>query len=401
MIIFFDQIDVFIIILIFLLIGYSFGKLLNTRVGKHGLIRQKEMDLKFDRFSKLINSIRDILLTGKFNFAFKNFYNSLLKVATLDAKRIALQRSPGLILETVGVISLVIIVFYLEYLNYSTTKIIATCTFFAAVAYRSIPSLHKITFYNYSYKYYTPAFSKLWDEIILKEKVKYHDEKIKFEKFLELKNVSFNYEDNENIVIDKLNLKIQKNKVIGIYGKSGSGKTTLLDIISGLIKPDSGEYFVDDIKIENQYTLRKLQNNISYTSQKTTIINDSFVGNICFGIEENQVDKIKYNFAINFSKLDELEKKFDSGEVLLNDTIKNLSGGQIQRMGIARAIYQDNEILIFDEATNSLDDKTSNEILKNILNLKNKTIIIVSHNLENLENCDYLYEFNNGKLSLK
>ena len=168
-----------------------------------------------------------------------------------------------------------------------------------------------------------------------------------------------------------------------------------------MIKPDSGEYFVDDIKIENQYTLRKLQNNISYTSQKTTIINDSFVGNICFGIEENQVDKIKYNFAINFSKLDELEKKFDSGEVLLNDTIKNLSGGQIQRMGIARAIYQDNEILIFDEATNSLDDKTSNEILKNILNLKNKTIIIVSHNLENLENCDYLYEFNNGKLSLK
>ena len=154
-------------------------------------------------------------------------------------------------------------------------------------------------------------------------------------------------------------------------------------------------------KIENQYTLRKLQNNISYTSQKTTIINDSFVGNICFGIEENQVDKTKYNFAINFSKLDELEKKFDSGEVLLNDTIKNLSGGQIQRMGIARAIYQDNEILIFDEATNSLDDKTSNEILKNILNLKNKTIIIVSHNLENLENCDYLYEFNNGKLSLK
>ena len=81
-------------------------------MGKHGLIRQKEMDLKFDRFSKLINSIRDILLTGKFNFAFKNFYNSLLKVATLDAKRSALQRSPGLILDTVGVIRLVIIVFY-------------------------------------------------------------------------------------------------------------------------------------------------------------------------------------------------------------------------------------------------------------------------------------------------
>ena len=79
--------------------------------------------------------------------------------------------------------------------------------------------MHKITFYNYSYKYYTPAFSKLWAEIILKEKVKYHNEKIKFEKFLELKNVSFNYEDNENVVIDKLNLKIQKIKLLEFMEK--------------------------------------------------------------------------------------------------------------------------------------------------------------------------------------
>ena len=400
LIIFFNQLSVFSIIFIFLLIGYGFAKLLNKRLSNYGKIRQKEIDIKFDIFSRLINNIREILLIGKFKFAFTNFYNSLFKVATLDAKRQAFQRSPGLILETVGVLSLVIIVFYLEYLNYSTTRIIATCTFFAAIAYRSIPSLHKITFYNMSYKYYKPGFIKIWSEIILKEEIIYHSEKIDFKNLIELKDISFKYNDEDQNVIDNLNLKIPKNKIIGIYGKSGSGKTTLLDIISGLIIPNSGELIVDYQKIDSQHMLRKLQNNLSYTSQRTTILNDSFIGNICFGDEEQTINKSLYNHAIKFSKLEELEKELNKKNFMLNDTIKNLSGGQIQRIGIARAIYRDNEILIFDEATNSLDEKTAEEILNNILNIKNKTIIIVSHNLGNLERCDYLYEFKYGSLKL-
>ena len=129
-------------------------------------------------------------------------------------------------------------------------------------------------------------------------------------------------------------------------------------------------------------------------------MNDSFIGNICFGVDEDSIDKKLYNYAINFSKLEELEKELNKNNILLNDTIKNLSGGQKQRIGIARALYRDNEILIFDEATNSLDEKTADEILNNIINIKDKTIIIVSHNLENLENCDHLYEFKNENLQL-
>ena len=400
LIIFFNQINVFFIIFIFLIIGYGFAKLLNKKISNYGIIRQKEVNAKFDIFSRLINNIREILLIGKFKFAFKNFYNSLFKVATLDAKRQAMQRSPGLILETVGVLSLVLIVFYLEHHNYSTTKIIATCTFFAAIAYRSIPSLHKITFYHMNYKYYKPGFLKVWSEIKLKEEIIYHNEKINFNDCIELRNVNFGYSDKEKQIISNLNLKIPKNKIIGIYGKSGSGKTTLLDIISGLIKPTSGELLIDNNKIDNAYLLRKLQNNLSYTSQRTTILNDSFIGNICFGVDDGSIDKKLYNYAINFSKLEELEKELNQNNILLNDTIKNLSGGQIQRIGIARALYRDNEILIFDEATNSLDEKTADEILNNIINIKDKTIIIVSHNLENLENCDHLYEFKNENLQL-
>ena len=374
---------------------------MNAKVKNYGLVRQNEIDLKFDRFSKLLGNIREILLIGKFEFAFKNFYNSLFNVAILDAKRQSLQRTPGLVLETVGVISLVAIVFYLKYLDYSTTKIVATCTFFAAVSYRSIPSLHKIVFYNSSLKYFYPAFDKLWSEIYLKENITYHNEKIKFDDKIELKNVYFKYDNKNTHVINNINLSIQKNKTIGIYGVSGSGKTTLLDIISGLIKPTKGEMYVDGNLVKDQYSLRKLQNNISYTSQKTTVLNDTLQSNICFGIDKKEINFELYKTVLKLSKLEDLNNELDSKNFIINDMGKNLSGGQIQRIGIARALYRDNDILIFDEVTSSLDEDTGKKIIDNIKLLKNKTILIVSHNLDNLKNCDHVYEFINGKLNLK
>lgn len=401
LIIIFNQFDVFFIILIFFIFGIILARLMNIKVKNYGLIRQNEIDLKFDRFSKLLGNIREILLIGKFEFAFKNFYNSLFNVAILDAKRQSLQRTPGLILETIGVISLVAIVFYLKYLDYSTTKIIATCTFFAAVSYRSIPSLHKIVFYNSQIKYFYPALDKLKSEIYLEESVTYHDKKIKFENKLELKNIYFQYDNKDTYVINNINLSIKKNKAIGIYGASGSGKTTLLDIISGLIKPHKGEIYVDGNLINDQYTLRKFQNNISYTSQKTTVLNDSLQSNICFGINKENINLNLYKSVLSLSKLQDLENELDHKNFILNDMGKNLSGGQIQRIGIARALYRDNDILIFDEVTSSLDEETGREIIENIKSLRNKTIIIVSHNLDNLKNCDFIYEFKNGKLNLK
>ena len=140
---------------------------------------------------------------------------------------------------------------------------------------------------------------------------------------------------------------------LGIFGKSGSGKTTFLDILSGLVVPNQGVITVDDQVLNNNYLRRKLQNNISYISQKTTVINDTLLKNICFGVDEKNIDLERYNKVLEICELKNIEENFDNKLKKVFDFGKNISGGQLQRIGIARALYQNKEILIFDEATNA------------------------------------------------
>jgi ABC-type multidrug transport system fused ATPase/permease subunit len=220
-------------------------------------------------------------LLGKKNFAFLNFFNSQHTISKLDAKVAILQRAPLSLFEMMGLLGLIVTIFYLKHLGYASVQIIAICTFFAAISYRVIPSLNKIIFYYYQIKYTHPIFESTLKELNLNPVIKFHDEKINFERLISLNNVSFEYEDKKPI-LRNINLEIKKNTIIGIVGKSGSGKTTLLDIISGLIFPTTGTYKIDDILISNHYLSRKVQNITSYASQKVTVLSDSLKKNICF-----------------------------------------------------------------------------------------------------------------------
>ena len=121
----------------------------------------------------------------------------------MDAIRAALQRSPQLIFETLGITGLIIIIYYLLNINASTTKIITVCTFFAAVSYRAIPSLHKILFFHYNVKYYKPIFNEITNEIDIENKIQYHDEKFNIKNNLELKNIFFKYDESKNHIFKK------------------------------------------------------------------------------------------------------------------------------------------------------------------------------------------------------
>ena len=142
-----------------------------------------------------------------------------------------------------------------------------------------------------------------------------------------------------------------------------------------------------------------MQNNISYISQKTTVINDTLLKNICFGVDEKNIDLERYNRALEICELKNIEENFDNKLKKVFDFGKNISGGQLQRIGIARALYQNKEILIFDEATNALDEALEKKIVSNLVDLKiDKILIFVSHNKELLNNFDYVYELNNSNI---
>ncbi len=402
LIIFFKQINTFLILLGLFCFGIISAKIVTIFIKKIGNKRQKSVNTKFENFTNIINNFREIILTGKTGLYFVNFSNSLKTIAKMDAIRASLQRSPQLIFETLGIAGLVAIIYYLLNMNASTVKIIATCTFFAAVCYRAIPSLHKILYFYYNIKYYNPTFTEVRDEIDIENKIQYHNEKFFINSKLELKNIFFNYEDSKYHMLDNLSLLINHNSSIGIFGKSGSGKTTLLDIISCLVVPKKGDLLVDNEIIKNNFLRRKLQNNISYISQKTTVINDTLMKNICFGIEEKDIDLKKYNEVIEICELKSIENNFDQNLKKVTDQGKNISGGQLQRIGIARALYENKQILIFDEATNALDEKLEKSIVKKLVEIKNnKILIFVSHNLELLNNFDHVYEIKNGNILKK
>ena len=396
----FGQEQIFFIIFLFLLSGLIIAKFLSKQIKNFGEIRQKNLLIKFETFSNLLNNIREVILLGKKNFAFLEFFNSQHAISKLDAKVSTLQRVPFSLFEIMGLFGLMITIFYLKHLNYSSVEIISICTFFAAISYRVIPSLNKILFFYYQIKYTHPVLQSLAKELELKSFVEFHKEKIKFEQSITLENVFFKY-DNKKIILNNINLEIKKNTTIGIMGKSGSGKTTLLDIISGLIFPTSGIYKVDGQIILNYHLARKVQNIISYASQRATILNANLKKNICFGIENSFIDEDKYEKILDISMLREFSES-SVADMQLSDAGKNISGGQMQRIGIARALYFDKEIMIFDESTSSLDMDTERKIINNIKNLDDKkTIIIVSHRLENLKNCEKVYEIENGEIFLK
>jgi len=223
---------------------------------------------------------------------------------------------------------------------------------------------------------------------------------IKFSSFLELKNLTFRYGDPGNIILNDINIKIARKELIGVVGSTGSGKTTLIDIILGLLSPSRGSVEVDGIKV-NKENLRSWQKLIGYVPQEIYLSDETIYANIGFGLDEESVDKKAAKKASKIANLhkfitEDLEKGYSTP---IGERGVRLSGGQRQRIGIARALYYDPEILIFDEATSSLDNVTERGVMEAIHSLgRKKTIILIAHRLSTVKNCDRIFVLEKGEI---
>ena len=203
---------------------------------------------------------------------------------------------------------------------------------------------------------------------------------------------------NNKEILKNINLNIKKGKKIGIVGHTGSGKSTFIDLFLGLRFPTSGQIKIDDKNLNFSNT-NDSQKNVSQVSQSYNLLNKSIMENIIFGSlhTKNQTSKI-----IELIKKLELIKKVDNLKNGLNENIGEngilLSGGEKQKIALARALFKEFDILVLDEATSSLDNETEEKIMKEIFNLENKTILIIAHRLSTIKNCDEILEFKNGKL---
>ena len=387
----------FLLLMTSIIIFLSKGK-----IGSIGAKRQKFDTQRFKMLQKSFGSpIKIVKLLGLEKSYFKEYSEISSKYASVTTLQLFIQSFPRVLFELmfiVGVSSLIIILINLEN---TLNQIVITLGVFGVVFFRLVPSFSKVlTNYN-SMRFARDGIEKINKEF---EKIKEEKEdneiikKISFKNQITLENVSFKFEREQKNLFENLNLIIKKGSSTGIIGNSGSGKSTLLNLLSGLIPLQKGKILVDNINIENK--VKSWQRNIGYVPQQVYLDDNSIKENVAIGFKGNEIDEKKIIESIDKAQLlDFINKQKDRLNTQVGELGSLISGGQLQRLGIARALYRDPELLILDEATSNLDIKVEEEFIKTIDNLKKKglTIIIVSHRLSTLKLCDQIIDLKKYK----
>ncbi len=379
-------------------------KKINQSIKTWAITRIRENEKIIDYNLNLVNGIKEILIFGKEKILINQFDKSLSSLKEVDINHNIVTAYPKVLLEQAVILIFIFIILILSYFGTPNNSIIIILSFYLAAAYRLVPSINRIFKSYQSIKYGKPSIPKIMEYYNLNTKnILIENEKIleifKFEKKIELKNINFSYDNNIEIIKD-LNLGINKNEIIGIIGESGVGKSTVINLLTSLLKAEDGKIIVDGREISNNIDFRRYKNLFSVSSQDSYLLDGTIKDNIIFGSNE-KFSKEKIEDAIKFSGLEKTIKNLPQGiETFVGSTIKELSSGQKQRISIARSIYSDRKILIFDEATNALDEENEKFIFDNLRKIRlEKTIIIISHKPDNLKICDKIYKIENKNLT--
>lgn len=395
----------FSISLIITLIFVSFSLILykTTRKKLHlwGSLKQDYEAIINQQIIQSFTLIKNIKIFNKEKKIFNFFKDVILKSEDIIFKTDIVQQLPRVLAETLGVISIVILIILLTISGKSNSEIITLTAVYAAVAFRLIPASTRIIAALQRIKNFAPSLALIKGEFLSLEskEIKTNEikkiEPIKFNN-IKLKKVSFSY-DKKHDIFANINLQINKGDIIGLYGESGSGKSTLINLISGLIEPYSGTILINDNLLKNNK--ESWLASLGYVPQQVTLFNDSITKNISFF--EEKIEKEKINSILDKSNLTKFINSLpDKGNTVVGESSSKLSGGQIQRIGIARALFNDPEFIIFDESTNSLDTINENEIMEFIYSLKgSKTVLIISHDKKVLDRCDKIYEVKNKNIN--
>ena len=346
-----------------------------------------------------INAFKEIILNNSSNFFISKNFRIKKKLLNINFKFKIIEFLPKYIIEILGIVIIISLIYFLLKINDEPKNIIPILALYTASAFKIIPSLLKIfsTFQNFNYL--NPSLDNIYSQLndynnlVTTSSNNKISKKIDFHKKIEIKNLFFKFSEKK-ILFNNFNILIEKNSFIGVKGDSGTGKSTLLNMLSGLIKPQKGEILVDGVNIfEN---IQEWRDKLGYVSQSVFLIDESIKKNIAFGVDDNDINYNKLDKAIQNSGLSNYINSLESKEnTIVGERGIRISGGQKQRIGLARALYFSPEVLILDEATNSLDKETENNILKELLKIKDKiTLIIVSHENEPLKIADKIYDLN-------
>jgi len=353
--------------------------------------------------NEAISAIKELKLYGKERVFIDRFQNVSELEAGYSIKSNLISFLPRHILESIIFSGIILTIILMIDAGEKGPDIIPLLSVYAFAGYRLMPMFQHIYRAATHMKYNFPAFKILLEDFEDFENLNDNQimpiQKVSLNSYLELKSVFFNYPNTSKPSLEKINIRINHPSKIGIVGKTGSGKTTLVDIILGLFDPTSGDLIVDGEKI-NSENIHSWQQNLGYVPQDIYLVDDTIERNIAFAALNNDIDFEKVKKAAKLAGIDEfinsLPAKYSTS---VGEKGVRLSGGQLQRIGIARALYFDPALIVFDESTSALDGETERAIMDAINTLSSKkTIIIIAHRLSTLVDSDAIYEMKNGNI---
>lgn len=387
-----------------LILYLIFYKIINKTVHSKG----SEMTMIFNNRQRLISEsifgIKEVILYDLQQNLYKKL-SALSKKLTLNVSFVRTAAvTPRYLLEILIFIMIIpLSLYFFLYENQNLDTIFPTLTAFIFALYKISPAVQAIFAALVNIKTDYSAFDIFKNDIKMYEKTtgrifNYESKKINFQKNIIFKDIDFAYKQSiRKNILESVNFEIKKNEVIGIFGQSGSGKTSCLNLLLGFLKPTSGFISIDN-NPQQLFNNSQWMKKIGYVSQFTFLFDDTLLNNIT--MFEKNPDRNKVIDSLFKSGLEKYFKKNNENlDLIIGEKGSKISGGEAQRLGLARAIYRNPEILILDEFTSSLDAYTEEEIIRNLQKLKdNITIILSSHKYSVLQFCDRLYEINNGKL---
>ena len=365
----------------------------------------KNLLVKFVQES--LGSIREILLAQN-QHLYLNIFDTIDSSIRLKvANNAFLAIFPRFILESFGLIVLASAGTFLLLSNDGNENVLLQIGTLAVAAQRLLPALQQMYSQLTNIRGLLPAsnFALKFLHLKVPTSIDQLDSSYNsqpFTKKLEFINVSYSY-STKNLVLDNLNFQIVPGQSIGIIGTTGSGKSTLIDLLMTLLEPSSGLITLDDVPLswdQNPSLVSKWRTSISHVPQHIFLTDSSLAQNIAFGIRPKDIDQSKLRSCAQVAQISSFIDSLPSGyETSVGERGVKLSGGQLQRIGIARALYSSPTTLILDEATSALDPSTESLVMRSIKEFSSSiTVIMISHRLHSLTTCDFVIDLKAGKI---
>ena len=381
-------------------------KIVRTYLLRNGRVISDMNGQRFELMNEAFGGIKDILLLGRANYFVNRFKQTSLKLIFSQGTNTALTQVPVYLMQLIAYGSMISLVLYLISSHSGDLGLILPIlSVYGIATFKLIPAFQHIYSSFGAIKSNIPALESIQKDLNESNKFSIETDKkdsmfLRLKKSISLKNISFCYPGKYELTLKQINITIPAYSVVGIVGPTGSGKSTLINILLGLIKPTKGKLLVDQKTIDDR-NLRLWQNSIGYVAQNIFLSEGSIAENVAFGIpkEEIKIEKV-YKSLERSNILDHVMNLENGIDTKVGERGIKLSGGQQQRIGIARALYNEADVLIFDEATSSLDGHTEKVIMNSIQEFSGKkTIIMIAHRLKTVEKCDQIFLINEGLLA--